>query len=115
METYDVRFLQDALDDTEEIVLYIAKDNPSAALRMHDEIIEKANNLSPFPRRGPLVPDPKMRKAGFRMLFIHPYIAFYRIIGNFVFIYRVVHGATNYPLLYKKMVQDSNLMPESLL
>ncbi|MCL2248408.1 MAG: type II toxin-antitoxin system RelE/ParE family toxin [Oscillospiraceae bacterium] len=106
METYDVRFLHEALDDLEEIVLYIAQDSRHAALRMHDKIIEKANDLSVFPKRGRLVPDRKMAAAGYRMFGIKPYVAFYRIIERNVFIYRVLHGATNYPLLYGKMVQD---------
>ena len=105
METYDVRFLQEALDDLEEIVLYIAQDSRQAALRMHDKIIEKTDDLSTFPKRGRLVPDKKMAEAGYRVLGIKPYLAFYRVIERNVFIYRVLHGATNYPLLYEKMVQ----------
>ena len=106
METYDVQFLQEALDDLEEIILYIAQDSRQAALRMHDKIIEKANDLSAFPKRGRLVPDRKMAEAGYRVLGIKPYVAFYRVIGGNVFIYRVLHGATNYLLLYEKMIQD---------
>jgi len=105
METYDVQFLQESLDDLEEVVLYIAQDSRAAALRMHDKLIEKANDLTIFPKRGRLIPDKKMAAAGYRMLGIPPYIAFYRIIGRTVYIYRVLHGATNYPLLYERMVQ----------
>ena len=105
METYEVRFLQEALEDLEEIVLYIAQDSRQAALRMHEKIIEKANDLTTFPKRGRLVPDKKMAAAGYRMLVIKPYIAFYRIVDRHVFIYRVLHGATNYPRLYEKMAQ----------
>ena len=105
METYDVQFLQEALGDLEEIVLYIAQDSPEAALRMHDKIIEKAGDLSVFPKRGRPVPDKKMSAAGYRMLGIKPYIAFYRVVGRNVFIYRVLHGAANYPILYEKMAQ----------
>ena len=107
MEVYDVRFLTEALEDLEEIVLYIAQDNPQSALRMHDKIVEEAEGLSIFPKRGRLVPDKKMAEAGYRMLAIRPYIAFYRVIKRNVFIYRVLHGATNYPLLYEKMLQES--------
>jgi len=106
MEIYDVHFLQEALEDLEEIILYIAKDSRQAAFLMHDKIIEKANDLTVFPKRGRLVPDKKMAAAGYRMLGIKPYIAFYRIVDRNVFIYRVLHGATNYPLLYEKMAQD---------
>jgi len=106
MEAYEVRFLQEALDDLEEIVLFIAKDSRKAALRMHDIIIEKANDLTVFPKRGRLVPDKKMAAAGYRMLGIKPYIAFYRIISRNVYIYRILHGASNYPLLYEKMMKN---------
>ena len=101
-----MHFLQEALDDLEEIVLYIAQDSSAAALRMHDKIIEKSNDLKIFPKRGRLIPDRKMAAAGYRMLGIKPYIAFYRIVDHNVFIYRVLHGATNYPLLYEKMAQE---------
>jgi len=104
MAVFEVRFLQEALADLEEIILYIAQDSPSAALNMHDKIIEKAHGLAAFPKRGRLVPDKKMSEAGYRMLIIKPYIVFYRVIGFNVFIYRVLHGATNYPLLYEKML-----------
>jgi len=107
METYDVLFSREALEDLEEIVLYIARDSRQAALRMHDKIVEKANDLTVFPKRGRLVPDKKMAAAGYRMLGIKPYIIFYRVIERNVFIYRILHGATNYPLLYGKMLQDN--------
>ena len=103
MDSYSVRFLQEALDDLEEIVSYIAQDSRAAALRMHDRIVEKANDLTLFPKRGRLVPDKKMSAAGYRMLGIEPFILFYRVIGSDVIIYRVLHGATNYPGLYGRM------------
>jgi len=105
MEVYDLCFLQEAVDDLEEIVLYIAQNNRAAAFRMHDTIIEKAKNLTLFPKRGRLVPDKKMSAAGYRMLGIKPYIVFYRIIERTVFIYRVLHGSRNYPSLYETMTQ----------
>jgi addiction module RelE/StbE family toxin len=103
METCEVRFSQEALDDLAEIVHYIAQNSRAAAHKMRDTIIEKANDLSLFPRRGRPVPDAKMQKSGFRMLPIKPYIAFYRVIDNMVLIYRVIHGATNCPLLCGKI------------
>ena len=111
MDAYKVEFLQEALDDLEEIILYIAQDSPAAALGMHDKIIEKFNNLMIFPKRGRLIPDRKMSAIGFRMLGILPYIAFYRVLGNDVLIYRVLHGSSNYPILYEKMTKgiDSDL------
>ena len=108
MENYDIRFLQEALDDLEEIILYVAQSSRTAAIRLHDKFIEKANDLSVFPKRGRPVPDKKMRDAGYRMLAVKPYIAFYRVIDRSVFIYRVVHGASNYPTLYEKIMQSED-------
>jgi len=102
MKAYEVRFLKEALNDLEDIVLYIAQHSREAAISMHDKIIEKANDLTVFPKRGRPVPDKKMNEAGYRMLGIKPYIVFYRVVDCNVFIYRVMHGAANYPLLYEK-------------
>lgn len=102
MENYRVEYLQTALDDLEEIVLYIAKDSVQEAIKMHDEIINKSNKLSTFPKLGREVPDKKIRRLGFRMLVISSYIAFYRIIDKKIYIYRVLHGKRNYPLLYEE-------------
>ena len=106
MEAYDVQFLQEAMDDLEEIILYIAQNSRQAAFRMHDKIIDKANDLAVFPKRGRLIPDSKMATAGYRMLGVKPYILFYRVVEQNVFIYRVLHGATNYPSLYEQMALD---------
>ena len=44
--------------------------------------------------------------AGYRMLGIKPYITFYRVVDHDIFIYCVLHGAANYPLLYEKMIHE---------
>ncbi len=103
MENYKLKFLQPALEDIEEIILYIAKDSKIDALKMHEEIIEKSNKISSFPKLGRKVPDEKMSKMGFRMLLVSSYIVFYRVIDNKIYIYRVLHGARNYPMLFKNI------------
>jgi addiction module RelE/StbE family toxin len=99
---YKIKFLQSALDDLDEIVLYIASDNKDAAIKMHDEIINKSENLLKFPKLGRLIPEKKMRKKGYRMLLIKDYIMFYRIIDTDIYVYRVLHGSRNYPILFNK-------------
>lgn len=100
-----VEFLQDAVDDLEELVEYIAKDNITEAEKMYKRVIDHAQELKDFPRRGMPVPDEKMKKSGWRMLFVPPYVLFYRIIDDCVVIYRIFHGASNYPALYDKFNQ----------
>ena len=57
MKKYKVGFLQSAIDDLEEIVLYIAKDSSKSAMELHDKIIESATRLEEFPNMGRLIPD----------------------------------------------------------
>ena len=103
MHINKVEFLQDALDDLEELIEYIAKDSVVAAEKMHNQVVLKANELKEFPGRGRPVPEPKMKEAGWRMIFIPQYVAFYRIIKDNVLIYRIFHGSSNYPKLYDQM------------
>ena len=64
MQAYEVRFLQEALEDVEEIMLYIARDSRAAALRMHDNIMKRVEDLAVFPKRGQPIPDKKWRRRG---------------------------------------------------
>jgi len=106
---YEVEFLQDALDDLEELIGFIARDSVAAAEKMNAQVMEKVRELRQFPRRGRPVPEPKMKEAGWRMLFIPPYVAFYRILENKVLFYRIFHGASNYPRLYAQMTDRDKL------
>jgi plasmid stabilization system protein ParE len=105
MQKFEVRFLQEALDDLDEIVSYIAQDKPAAAWRMHDKIIQYAEDLSFFPEMGHLPRYAKIRKAGYRMLIAKPYILFYKKIDDIVFIYRVIHGARDWKRLLPEETQ----------
>jgi toxin ParE1/3/4 len=105
---YRVEFLQTALDDLEEIILYIARDSKIVAMKMHNKIVASAYRLETFPKLGILVPDKKMRDAGFRMLIIDNYILFYKIYGDIINILRVVHGSRDYPQLLERQLQQYN-------
>lgn len=48
----ELRWTLEALDWLEDIHHYIAQDNPVAATRVIDEIVEKAELLSSFPEIG---------------------------------------------------------------
>ena len=100
MKKYKIKILQEAFEDLEEIILYVSKDSKENALKLHNEIMESINKLSKLPKRGRLVPEKNMTRLGFRMLFVSSYIIFYRIIGEEVYIYRVLHGKQNYPILF---------------
>lgn len=110
MENYKVTFLQSALDDLEEIILYIASDSKKNALLMNDKLVATANKLAVFPMMGILVPDEKIARMGFRMLPIDNYLLFYKIYeeDKEVTILRVIHGMRDYPNLFTDYVPKSD-------
>ncbi len=91
--------------DLEEIILYIASDNSESALKWHNMLMSKINNLSTFPEIGRIVPDKKIRKFDFRMLPIENYIVFYKIFEQQkeVTILRVLNAKRDYPNLFKEL------------
>ena len=99
MQTYDVNVLPIARDDIAEIYHFIAIDNPNAAMRLADEIMDKIDSLEQFPERCPLVTDRLLAQEGYRMLIIGKYIAFYKVFMTEVCVYRVLHGMRDYPQL----------------
>ena len=102
MSKCSVRFLQTALDDLEEIVMYIAADSAGSALNVHDKIIEAARKLEDFPNMGVAVSDERLKKLGYRMKIIGNYLLFYKVIDDEVLIMRVVYGARDYPSLFNE-------------
>lgn len=107
MAKYKIEFLQSAIDDLEEIVLYIAKDSPKSAMEFHDKVIESALRLEEFPNLGRLVPDKKLKESGFRLIVIGKYLLFYKIYGEEINILRVLRGDRNYPVLFSKITKNS--------
>ena len=65
-----------ALNDLEEIVLFISTDSKNRAVAWKNELMKKINTLSLFPEMGTLVPDKKISSIGFRMFLFGNYFAF---------------------------------------
>ncbi len=53
-----------AINDLAEIVCYIAGDNPEAATRVGNGLIDRAESLGELPYRGRVFPNAKSRVAG---------------------------------------------------
>lgn len=88
-------FAPQAVADLEEAVKYIAKDNPEAALRVGNALIDAVAILENFPQLGKLYP----KRPGVRRLVSRPYVIFYRINERqqTVEILRYWHGARREP------------------
>jgi toxin ParE1/3/4 len=99
MKAFSVDILPIAREDIANIYHYIAFDNPTAALKVTDEIMDKIDTLAEYPERCPIVPDGELAQQGYRMLIIKNHIAFYKVFESEVLVYRVLHGKRDYPHL----------------
>ena len=80
---------------------YILADNPQAAVKMLDNIMQSLHRFENYPHSGAPLLERSLKKFNFRMVIVNPYIAFYRLINNKVFVYRILHGGREYPHLLK--------------
>jgi toxin ParE1/3/4 len=90
-------FSPHAIADLESAVRFIAKDNPDAAVRVGNALIDRVSTLENFP----LIGSPYPKRTGVRKLVSRPYIIYYRprLEENCVDILRYWHGARGEPEL----------------
>ncbi|MCL2797007.1 MAG: type II toxin-antitoxin system RelE/ParE family toxin [Firmicutes bacterium] len=94
----EVNVAKSAIKDLERIVAYIAADNPDAADKMHDRIIEAIVSLSDYPYKGSILRSKGIKAENCRKLVVDNYIAIYRVPeeNSEVHVIRIFHGAMNY-------------------
>lgn len=78
-------------NDLNEIIDYIAQDSLEYALSFYEEVSEKVENLTQFPKMGRIVPE--LDDPNIRELFFRNYRLIYRILGEKVQIVRLFHGS----------------------
>ncbi|MHC5776469.1 type II toxin-antitoxin system RelE/ParE family toxin [Nostoc sp.] len=74
---YQVILSPRAVEDLETIIWYIAQDNPEAARKIGQGLLEKTKELSQFPFKGQKVSE--LDEANIRQLILKPYRIIYRI------------------------------------
>jgi toxin ParE1/3/4 len=89
-----IKYLETADADIDSIKAYIALDNPAAAARAIDRILQSIRFLKDFPRLGRVGVLPDTRELSIVGL---PYRVVYRIEGDTVLVVNVIHGARNHP------------------
>ena len=89
---YKIIYLQRALDDLDDIHLYITNDNLKAANKMVNDILDAIGTLETFPFAGSSVSDRLDLKGNYRMIVVKPYLVFYRVTNKQITIYRVLHN-----------------------
>ena len=97
MSKYAVEFSQRANAQVRSIFSYIAEDNANAALKMVDTLEAKAHQLEDTPFIGIELPESEypFLLPGYRKLIINPFIMYYRVINQKVYITHIVHSKRN--------------------
>lgn len=74
---FKIVFTEPAIADLQNLVTFIARDNPSAESKLGYELIEKAKKLEVFPFSGRVVPEFKIDNL--REVIHRPYRIVYRV------------------------------------
>jgi toxin ParE1/3/4 len=92
---YRLRWSRRAEADLEEIEQYIAADDPVAAARWVDKLVERARKAALVPFAGRVVPEFRMERL--REVFVRTYRIVYRIVGDEVQVITVFEGHRLFP------------------
>jgi plasmid stabilization system protein ParE len=94
---FEIDWTETALDDLAGLVRFVAEDDPDAAVRVGDEVIDHVGILSNFPEIGPVF---RSRTSGvIRQTTCRPVRIFYRVHGEAkrIEILHIWHGARRDP------------------
>jgi len=80
-----------ALDD---ILEFVAKDNPQAVPALLEQFLEKAEALGLFAERGRVVPE--IGRDNIREVFLHRFRILYEVHEREVYIVGILHGARDF-------------------
>ena len=91
--------------DIMEICSYISEDNPAVALKVYNRIYDAIYSVTTFPTIGVNVSaryNIESRHKYFTVL-PYPYLIFYEIVGDTIYVDAVIHGKRNLNKLLKKL------------
>lgn len=106
MADYQITILAPAREDLLHIAdYYFHQVGALSAEKITTKILDQIEKLSTHPYLGSLHSDPKLADMGYRKLLSGDYVCIYRILEQTVFVYRIVHGQTDYPQYFHKLYQ----------
>jgi len=104
-----IRYTQDAVNDLDSIFDYISEDKRTAATNLLEQIENSILNLADNPRMGTVLPTNELSlvEPGYRRIVVKPYLIFYRIGIDELFISRVLHSRQDWVyLLFENSFTD---------
>ena len=102
MQDYKLEILKPAWAELEEIADYhLIMVGPVSAKNITDKILSSIERLKTYPLSGTAIFDDELNALGYRVVISGKYVCVYRLIGDTVFVYHIVHGSRDYPRLFK--------------
>ncbi len=100
MPKHLINITEAAEQDLAEIVEYISKDNPAAALKLAENFEQSILQLEDFPPIGVTPKNRRLTRKGYRILVVDSYLVFYVLVDNeTVEIRRIISGKRDYKFL----------------
>jgi len=103
---YPERLLSTTEQDLQDLLSFIVADNVPAALAQADRIEKKRNALSTYPGLGEIPNDQKLVRLDCRIVVVDNYLIFYKISGETILMYRMIHGARDISRLLTDLGND---------
>ena len=97
--TRKVWILKRAERDLEEIFRYLARDRPSVARSVVEDLLAAIESLAEAATRASRPRDERLRRLGYFFLVRGPYLVFFKVARRYVRVYRVLHGKRQYETL----------------
>jgi plasmid stabilization system protein ParE len=105
----DLVILEPAQRELEEIAeIHLRLSGPNSARNVTDLIYDTLARLEMFPLSGHPLKDRELLAIGYRYVIAGKYICIYRLIADTAYVYHIVHGTSNYPNLFKRLLKEEN-------
>ncbi|MDR2718222.1 MAG: type II toxin-antitoxin system RelE/ParE family toxin [Treponema sp.] len=107
-EKFLVNMTQSAENDLNEIILFIAQNNPQTALKIMEKIQARINTLDHFPYRGTYVPELLAKNMkDYRQITESPWKIIYKVDDDIVNILAILDSRRNLrDILIKKLLKS---------
>ncbi len=90
-----LKYSEEALNDLDEILMFIAKDSPARAISFIDQIKEKIELLLDFPGLG-VSCQSKGIPQEYRVMIFGAYLIFYSVVEEDILILSIINAAEDY-------------------
>ena len=101
---FQIIWSEQARDDLQAIVLFIAQDNPMVAESFGYQLMSKVDMLAQFPQLGRVVPEENGESV--REIILRPYRIIYKVLAEkkIIAIARIWHGARGEPEIPSRLI-----------